>query len=307
MIEHAGRLASALSALRPEAPAVKLYKLTPDGRSWLLYAPKFWPASATELDSLWRERPIEATKGLIMGREVAFPRRTRAYGHDYQYTGQTQLALPFRDAHTLVQTASSALGSLGRLNSALVNWYDASEGEYMGAHSDDERALVRHAPIISLSWASPGHYRRFRFTVRKGCRDAVLPAWQSAPGVLELRNGCLLVMGGDCQRTHKHELMKPTKALGESTGKRINLTLRAFAVEPETATSSASSVVRKRPRESHVSEVIPAGTNHGPVRPESGPRPAHRTLDASGSAPVQSSSYFEDDGFDEEALVRACL
>ena len=106
---------------------------------------------------------------------------------------------------------------------------------------------------------------------------------------------------------HPNGRQETGNGMSSRTGKRINLTLRAFAVEPETATSSASSVVRKRPRESHVSEVIPAGTNHGPVRPESGPRPAHRTLDASGSAPVQSSSYFEDDGFDEEALVRACL
>ncbi len=168
-----------------------------------------------------------------MGRETAFPRRTRAFGKDYKYTGQTQVALGFEHAHAVIRAVAKDVGSsldaLAGLNSALVNWYDATDGDYIGAHSDDERALAAQAPIVSLSWTSTNHHRRFRLTARKGCEDALLPSWGAAPGVLPLRNGCLVVMGGDCQRTHKHELMKPTKALGESVGRRINLTLRAFA------------------------------------------------------------------------------
>ena len=51
-----------------------------------------------------------------------------------------------------------------------------------------------------------------------------------------------MVMGGACQETHKHELMKPTKAQGESVGLRINLTLRAFHEAPVEAS-------RKRQRD----------------------------------------------------------
>jgi len=252
-MDVASRVASALSMLRPEAAAVKAYRLTPDGRSWILHAPRWWPVTESEFTALWLERPTEPTRGLIMGREQAFPRRTRAFGQDYKYTGQTQVAHSFEKAHSVIRSIADAavrVESLEGVNAALVNWYDAAAGEYIGAHSDDERALVRQAPIISLSWASAQHYRRFRLTARKGCEDALLPSWGAAKGVLELHNGCLVVMGGDCQRTHKHELMKPTKALGESVGRRINLTLRAFTVEAGTPTGS-----RKRLRE-HVESVM---------------------------------------------------
>ena len=304
MLDGASRLASALSALRPDA-AVKVHRLTPDGRSWLLHAPKFWPIQTEELESLWRERPVEATRGMIMGREVAFPRRTCAYGQDYKYTGQTQVAVQFEHAHPLVRTAAesmSAVNSLEGLNAALVNWYEASDGEYMGAHSDDERALVRQAPVVSLSWASQGHYRRFRFTTRKDCCDALLPSWGAAPGVLELRNGCLLVMGGECQRTHKHELMTPTKALGESAGRRINLTLRAFAVE----SPAASSTARKRSRDGDGVGLGPPPKPHPAISPEPPAPPPPRACSHAAGHVVVRSSYFLDDGLDEEALARAC-
>ena len=37
---------------------------------------------------------------------------------------------------------------------------------------------------------------------------ALLPSMSGhGKGILPLRNGCLVIMGGDCQRTHKHEVM----------------------------------------------------------------------------------------------------
>lgn len=183
-----------------------------------------------------------------MGKSVDFPRRTAHYGaFDYKYTGQVQKAVPIQDAPALVRDACSTLSSLTDLkehNAVLMNWYDASLGEYMGAHSDDERELITGAPIISLSWCSPSaHFRRFRLTPRPGVGDALLPAGEGGkmPGVLHLRDGCLVVMGGDCQATHKHELMKVrSREPEESAGRRINLTVRAF--------SGASAASRKRER-----------------------------------------------------------
>lgn len=240
-------LAASLEGMRCGGGSLKLHRLTEDGRSWLLHAPKWWPVESSEMQALWAHRPKELTLGVIMGREVAFPRRTRAYGQDYKYTGQTQAASSFDDAHPHVRQVVRALQQVDGLashNAALLNWYDASLCEYMGPHSDDERALARGQPIISVSWCTNGHYRRFRFSPRPGCKHALTPSFSPhlPPGVVHLQNGCLLVMGGDCQRTHKHELMKPTKALGESDGYRINLTLRHFLTD-----ASASS---KRARES---------------------------------------------------------
>ena len=76
-----------------------------------------------------------------------------------------------------------------------------------------------------------GAYRTAVVVAEKHVRK--LPdAWSFGPGCVPLRNGCLVVMGGMCQATHKHELMKVTKQLGESDGRRINLTLRAFKPQP---------------------------------------------------------------------------
>jgi len=191
-----------------------------------------------------------------MGRVIDFPRRTRAFGTDYKFTGQTQKAEPIARIDPLVLEVSETLRAADPLlapnSAALLNFYDAARGKYIGAHSDDERALVKDSPVISLSWCSQGHHRRFRFTARKGITDALLPSWGAAPGVLLLRDGCLVVMGGQCQRTHRHELMKPTKTTGESKGQRINLTLRSFEQQAagRSSESGRAPLLAKRKRES---------------------------------------------------------
>lgn len=198
-----------------------------------------------------------------MGKFVDFPRRTSQYGaFDYTYTGQVQKAVPIQTAPARVIDAFSTLSSLADLkehNAVLLNWYDASLGEYMGAHSDDERELLTGAPVISLSWCAPSaHYRRFRLTARPGVSDALLPTGDGGkmPGVLNLYDGCLVVMGGDCQATHKHELMKVrSRAPEENVGRRINLTLRAFRASGARAARAATS--RKRERERAAAEEAP--------------------------------------------------
>lgn len=245
-LETAHKLATALASLRPAAPAITIYPLTPDGRSWVLHAKQWWPVGST-LESMWCARPVEPTSGRIMGRVVDFPRRTRAYGCDYTYTGQTQRAAPIDHAPLFVQEVFSALQGVDTLqghNAALLNWYDADLNEYMGPHSDDERDLVPLAPVVSLSWCSPGHFRRFRFTPRQGVGDALLPTWDGnakMPGVINMFDGCLVIMGGQCQLTHKHELMKVrSKEVHEKSGRRINLTMRAFRKQKSDSSLSAT-------------------------------------------------------------------
>ena len=269
-LESAHRLVSELKSLRPEfSRPINVHKLTPDGRSWLLHAERYWPLDDADVENLWKVRPTDPTKGVIMGREVDFPRRTAAYGVDYKYTGQVQRSAPLDAAPAPLNGIVAALRreAFQEHNALLLNWYDAKQKEYMGAHSDDERELIKSAPVVSLSWTTRGHYRRFRFTPRKGVADALTPdEWGLGPGCMALRNGCLVVMGGQCQATHKHELMKPTKQLGESDGRRINLTLRAF-------NAAASLESRKRQREGTEAPQPPAPPPPPRIPPSPPPPP----------------------------------
>jgi hypothetical protein len=111
----------------------------------------------------------------------------------------------------------------------------------IAAHSDDEPLLRPFAPIFSASWGAP---RRFvlkgNVTPPHGA-DAqsssaadIQSSRSSGPGSkstaasrppldlhavrfeVELRHGDLLVMGGACQATHRHELPAPKKARAKS-------------------------------------------------------------------------------------------
>ena len=115
-----------------------------------------------------------------MGREVDFPRRTCAYGVDYKYTGQVQKSAPLDSAPTAVREVVSSLREVSAFtghNAALLNWYDAAANEYMGAHSDDEKELVRlkngGVCVVMATHNIPQAHRL-------------------ADQILVLRNGCLV-------------------------------------------------------------------------------------------------------------------
>lgn len=264
----ATQLAASLQLVRPHTSIV-VTKLTSDGRSWLLHAENWWPIDAATFNAMWSRRPADPQIGRIMGRPVPFPRRTSAFGVDYRYSGQTNRSEPIRTAPAAVQNVVTAIHSTATLlghNAILLNWYDAANKDYIGPHSDDEPQLKRGEAVISLSWNTGEHYRRFRLTPRKGVSDALRPnGWGRGPGVVHVCNGDLVVMGGDCQTTHKHEIMKPTRAHSEATGRRINLTLRAFHESPaadrkrrrddeqESSCAHSSYVPRRSPR--HMSHL----------------------------------------------------
>jgi len=94
-------------------------------------------------------------------------------------------------------------------NSVLANCYRDGR-DYMGWHSDNERALGQRPVIASLSL---GQARRFVFRDRlaKGAKHEVL-----------LPNGALLLMAGDTQSLYQHALPATAKPVGT----RINLTFR---------------------------------------------------------------------------------
>lgn len=165
----------------------------------------------------------------------------------YQFSQQVAVAQPLDTAPPLVARELDAWNHAlpgARLNGALLNWYDGRRGHYIGRHADDEWQLRASVPIVSLSF---GQARRFRFTHKSA-------DWASREKVvLELEDGDALVMGGEMQRTHKHEVMKlRTK---DPLGRRINLTLRSFHMPHGKAKSTEhaspqSEAKRKRPRRS---------------------------------------------------------
>lgn len=61
--------------------------------------------------------------------------------------------------------------------------------------------------------------------------------------LLEVANGDLVVLGGDCQKTHDHGVPPPTKAeMAAKQPPRINATARFFSPRP-----AGSEKKRKRP------------------------------------------------------------
>jgi alkylated DNA repair dioxygenase AlkB len=239
-------LAAALTKLRPGA-TVDFHKLTTDGRSWVLFSRRFWPSSTADFEQTWATHPPNEPTGRIHNREVTFHRYQQSYGYDYKFAGQVAAALPLTAAPAPAAAVLDALRSVEAAapqNSALFNFYDGGS-HYMGAHSDDEKQLHSGAPILSLSWCHPRtHKRRFRLLPKDDVRDACMPsAWRvgSLKGALVmLGDGDLIVMGGACQTTHKHEVMQArSKELSEQHGRRINITVRSFADDSAAVATTA--------------------------------------------------------------------
>ena len=240
-------LAAGLVKLCPGV-TVDVHRLTTDGRSWVLLARRFWPSSDADFEETWATHPSHKPTGLMYGKSVTFHRYQQSYGYDYKFTGQVAAALPLTAVPAPATVVLDALRSVESAaepqNSALFNFYDGGS-DYMGAHSDDERQLHRGAPILSLSWCHPRpHQRRFRLLPKDGVRDACVPsAWRVGGlkgAVVMLGDGDLIVMGGACQTTHKHEVMPArTRELSEQHGRRINLTVRSFADDSAAVTTAA--------------------------------------------------------------------
>jgi len=180
----------------------------------LFYWQDFLSQAATEslmvsLPSLaWQQPEI-----LMFGRKIVIPRRQLWMGDphcSYRYSGVTFQPEPWTEQ--LQQLTAQINATLQqRFNCVLLNWYlDGSQA--MGWHSDDEPELGPSPQIASLSL---GQTRRF--DLRHGLHQTQLQ--------LELTNGSLLLMAGQCQQHWQHRLPKQAKA----TGERFNLTFRYIA------------------------------------------------------------------------------
>jgi alkylated DNA repair dioxygenase AlkB len=171
------------------------------------------PAEAAEAFAALRGTiPWEVHRIRLFGREVDSPRLSAWIGDagaTYRYSGATFTPLPWPPGLSAIRDRVAAAAGQP-FNSVLANLYRDGR-DYMGWHSDDERALGPRPVIASLSL---GATRRFRLRRRDDPACAL---------DLELVAGSLLLMRGDTQRTTRHALPRTAKAVGE----RINLTFRA--------------------------------------------------------------------------------
>lgn len=177
----------------------------------LIYQPDYLCAShALRLyNSCLSKIPWEQSQIAMFGKRVAIPRLNSWYGDGpYTYSGTTFDARAWTD--DLLELKKQIEDDFDLvLNSALANLY-RDGNDSMGWHSDDEKMLGPQPQIASVS---VGVTRRF---VIRSKQD------KTKKFELQLTNGSLLLMLGDCQREWQHSIPKTTRV---DSG-RINLTFR---------------------------------------------------------------------------------
>jgi len=170
-----------------------------------------------DFDELWDLQPEEYGEVRIIGKLIRTPRKTQSYLHDYTFSGTQHLGVDLPVALTpFLETMNrSDYATKNKFNEVLVNWY-ADGTEYIGAHSDDERNLLKNSPIVTISLGSSRTFRIRDRQTKEIVRDYVL------------NNRSVGVMGGQFQREFKHEVVKVGGKKGQNIGPRISITLRKF-------------------------------------------------------------------------------
>lgn len=210
-------------------PGIFRFELTTLGGSWIdvYHLPKSLIPSEKEFETLWNLHPPEKGRIKIMGKEVQTPRWQQTYLKEYWFSGMIHRALPLpKEFQPFLDFANSEKhdlypGKTAIFNEVLLNWYESSM--YIGPHSDDEKELVVGPKGETLVWSltlqPKGKPRIFRLKPKTGGKDRL---------DIELTHGIVVIMGGTCQRTHKHQVPKVGRAKASEYGKRINVTLRMF-------------------------------------------------------------------------------
>lgn len=232
-------------------------------------------SSLLSFKEFWKTHPHQQHSLMLFGRKVLENRYSAMYSKDetirkYTYSGSSRpckvcdVSQPhekfisdlFASADAIAQNLLSPTGNLSQskpdreegvaapatplphttpksvYNACLVNWY--APEHTIGLHSDDEPELDTSWPIFSLSWGGPR-----RFLLR--------PKSKNKRGVVHevlLKDGDLLVMGGNCQDEFKHEIPKVRSTKDGLVGNRISWTIRRMrpSKKAEMAMKSPSQV-----------------------------------------------------------------
>jgi alkylated DNA repair dioxygenase AlkB len=168
-----------------------------------------------KFDKLWNHHPDHFNQIKIYDKMVDMPRYTQTYLKNYVYSGVEHQALPLPQDFKPFFDWANKLKPNETYNQVLVNWYkDGSH--YIGAHTDNEKQLVKEYPIISISLGAERIFRIRNKETKEIVKDIVM------------KDRTYLIMGGKMQQNFTHEVPKITGKIGENTGKRINITFRKF-------------------------------------------------------------------------------
>lgn len=161
---------------------------------------------------------LEYPEIIIMGK-IAHQRRSIGFFAEpgvegYKYSGQIAKSQKLtKNLKMLLKFINTEFKD--NYNGILVNRYKNGE-DYIGAHSDDERALAPSG-VISLSY---GATRTFRIR-DKTTKDVVKD--------IKLKTGDLVIMSGDFQKEYTHEIPQEKRVKDE----RISFTFRRHLLEKD--------------------------------------------------------------------------
>ena len=148
----------------------------------------------------------------IFGKEIITKRKVAFLGDEgisYKYSGKTKIAEKWLQFILEIKSTVEQISG-EKFNACLLNYYH-NGSEAMSWHSDNEKEILKHSAIASLSF---GAERKFGFKHNFSKEEISLM----------LENGSLLIMKDETQIYWKHKLYTNAKIIEP----RINLTFRTI-------------------------------------------------------------------------------
>jgi len=148
----------------------------------------------------------------IFGKEIITKRKVAFLGDEgisYKYSGKTKIAEKWLKFILEIKSTVEQISG-EKFNACLLNYYN-NGSEAMSWHSDNEKEILKHSAIASVSF---GAERKFGFKHNFSKEEISLM----------LEKGSLLIMKDKTQNYWKHKLYTNAKI----TEPRINLTFRTI-------------------------------------------------------------------------------
>jgi alkylated DNA repair dioxygenase AlkB len=148
----------------------------------------------------------------IFGKEIITKRKVAFLGDEgisYKYSGKTKIAEKWLKFILEIKSTVEQISD-EKFNACLLNYYH-NGSEAMSWHSDNEKEILKHSAIASVSF---GAERKFGFK-HNFTKEEIS---------LMLENGSLLIMKDETQIYWKHKLYTNAKIIEP----RINLTFRTI-------------------------------------------------------------------------------
>ena len=148
----------------------------------------------------------------IFGKEITTKRKVAFLGDEgisYKYSGKTKIAEKWLQFILEIKSTVEQISG-EKFNACLLNYYH-NGSEAMSWHSDNEKEILKHSAIASVSF---GAERKLGFK-HNFTKEEIS---------LMLENGSLLIMKDETQIYWKHKLYTNAKI----TEPRVNLTFRTI-------------------------------------------------------------------------------